>query len=410
LSRKKPIGVDTSSRSGRKTIHQSSEEVHVARERTTWAIITGEYPPQPGGVSGYSWVVAHALAATGDDVHVFAPGVGLAELESPVRVHRLSDIFGAKGRRELYAGLDALPSPRRALLQFVLQAFGMRAVNLPFIWSLRRLRGYPLWMYFHEFALDDNPAESYPRRFQAFMTRMLARQASRWADIAFVSIPAWTPFVKRAAPNLPIFWLPIPSNIATTPDLTVVAELSARFRSGAGGPLIGHFGTYRMRDSRRFLEQILPALCRADANRRVLLLGRGSDKFATLLIEHEPALADRIVGLGDLDSQALANHLAACDLLLQPYAEGVTTRRGSFFAALALGVPTVTTLGPLSEDLWSESGAAFFGPPDDIPATIAIIDSALADSAARHRVGERARDLYMSRFDVSHTVQELRTR
>ena len=38
-----------------------------------WHILTGEYPPQPGGVSDYSRMVAHGLAAAGDEVVVWAP-------------------------------------------------------------------------------------------------------------------------------------------------------------------------------------------------------------------------------------------------------------------------------------------------------------------------------------------------
>jgi glycosyltransferase involved in cell wall biosynthesis len=374
----------------------------------TWAIVTGEYPPQPGGVSGYTWVVAHALAAAGDEVHVFAPPAGAAELPSPVHVHRLSDTFGPRGLRELRAGLAALPAPRRVLLQFVLQAFGMRAVNYPFIRALHSLHGYPLWIYFHEFALDDNPAESLPRRAQAYLTRMLARMASRAADRAFVSTPAWSPLIAAAAPHVPIAWVPIPSNIATSANAAESARIGAHYRTAPGAPLIGHFGTYRMRDSQQFLREAMPAVCAGAPDRSIVLLGRGSDAFAAGLRADHPEIAGRIHGAGDLESQELADHLAACDLLVQPYSDGATTRRGSLFAALALGVPAVTTLGPLSEDLWKSSGAAFFAPPNDVPATLALVDTALADPELRRRVGVQARELYMRRFDVAHTVEHLR--
>ena len=40
---------------------------------TRWVLITGEYPPAPGGVSDYSSMVARGLAEAGDEVHVWAP-------------------------------------------------------------------------------------------------------------------------------------------------------------------------------------------------------------------------------------------------------------------------------------------------------------------------------------------------
>jgi glycosyltransferase involved in cell wall biosynthesis len=244
---------------------------------------------------------------------------------------------------------------------------------------------------------------------QAFGTRVLARMASRSADLAFVSTPAWTPLIAAAAPQLPVRWQPIPSNIATTANAVRAAALAERYRSARGGALLGHFGTYRMRDARHFLERLLPVFCLRADDRSVVLLGRGSDAFAASLIAAHPLLAGRIHGVGDLAADDLADHLCACDVLVQPYSDGATTRRGSLFAALALGVPTVTTAGRLTEDLWHESGAAYFAPPDDIDATLALIEEALAQTDARRAIGERARALYMSRFDVAHTVEMLRS-
>jgi glycosyltransferase involved in cell wall biosynthesis len=78
------------------------------------------------------------------------------------------------------------------------------------------------------------------------------------------------------------------------------------------------------------------------------------------------------------------------------------------FAGLALGVPTVTTLGPLSEDLWAASDAALFAPPNDVAAMVALAETALADPQLRADLGARARALYQSRFDVARTVEALR--
>jgi hypothetical protein len=39
----------------------------------TWHILTGEYPPQPGGVSDYTRQLARALVDAGDSVEVWAP-------------------------------------------------------------------------------------------------------------------------------------------------------------------------------------------------------------------------------------------------------------------------------------------------------------------------------------------------
>ena len=48
-----------------------------------WAVLTGEYPPQPGGVSDYTRLVAEGLAAVGDEVAVYAPPQGLGPDSAP---------------------------------------------------------------------------------------------------------------------------------------------------------------------------------------------------------------------------------------------------------------------------------------------------------------------------------------
>ena len=55
--------------------------------------------------------------------------------------------------------------------------------------------------------------------------------------------------------------------------------------------------------------------------------------------------------------QALADHIGACDLLIQPYPDGISSRRTSAMAGLALGIPVITTTGSLTESLWAETRA-----------------------------------------------------
>ena len=59
-----------------------------------WAVLTGEYPPDPGGVSDYTRSVASALARAGDVVHVWTPQTEGAPPSDPgVRLHVLADGF-----------------------------------------------------------------------------------------------------------------------------------------------------------------------------------------------------------------------------------------------------------------------------------------------------------------------------
>ena len=77
----------------------------------------------------------------------------------------------------------------------------------------------------------------------------------------------------------------------------------------------------------------------------VLLIGRGANRFRDSLLESNVDGEDRVAAAEDLPSKDVAAHLKACDLVVQPYPDGVSTRRSTAMAGLACGVPTVTNLG-----------------------------------------------------------------
>ena len=89
---------------------------------------------------------------------------------------------------------------------------------------------------------------------------------------------------------------------------------------------------------------------------RVVCLGRNSDTFVARLEARVPALRGRLVASGAVALAEVAARLRACDLVVQPYPDGVTSRRTSVMAALVNGCPTVTTVGALTEELWADEG------------------------------------------------------
>src|SRR5215212_3750516 len=103
----------------------------------TFHLLTGEYPPEAGGVGDYTQLLAHGLAARGCGVHVWSPGAVSAN-DRGVHLHRLPDAFGHGSRKILEAGLTA--SPGCVLLQYVPNALGARGANLRFCLWLLTLR------------------------------------------------------------------------------------------------------------------------------------------------------------------------------------------------------------------------------------------------------------------------------
>jgi glycosyltransferase involved in cell wall biosynthesis len=372
-----------------------------------WQMLTGEYPPQPGGVSDYSRLVAHALADAGDRVTVWAPPCAAPDEAYPgVEVRRLPDNFGRRSRQLLDRYLDALPGPRRLLVQYVPHAFGCKAANVPFCFWLRSRRRDALWIMFHEVAYPRGVAYSMAENALSVVTRWMAAIVGRAAQRIFVSIPAWQPLVRSIiATDTSIQWMPIPSSVPFVADPSGTALIRARV--GQGHPLIGHLGTYG-RLIQPMLRASLPALL-AGTDCRILLLGRGGDGFRDLLIGDHPDLASRIVAPGEQPADELSRYVSACDVMLQPYPDGISSRRTSIMVALSHGRPAVTTFGHLSEAFWTDCGAVVLAPARDPGALADATANLIADPIRLRELSVRARAMYAERFDLVHTVERLRS-
>jgi hypothetical protein len=294
-------------------------------------------------------------------------------------------------------------------VQYTPYAFAARGINLALpLWLRARASRERVTVMFHEVM--------YPVRAGQPLRHNLLGRAHRWmatmlvgaAHRALVSTPRWTRILRDSCgATCPIEWAPVPSNLPTAADPARVADVRARFVQPAG-LLVGHFGTYGP-----LIASLLAPIVRrllADEGRRMILIGRGSRDFCVKLTASHPSLRGRLVATGVLREHETAAHLAACDLLVQPYPDGVTTRRSSIMAGLALGVPTVTNSGELTEALWADEAAVSLAPGPDPSSIIEHADALIGDAARRRALSPRARLLYRDRFAVERTVEILRAR
>jgi len=374
-----------------------------------WHILTGEYPPQPGGVSDYSALLAAGLAATGAEVHVWTgPGDAPAAVEG-ITVHRDGGRWSPADLGRLGAALDAFPSPRRLVVQYTPNAWGYKGLNLGFCrWLLgrSRTRGDLVRVMFHEVAYPFELRGRPTRWVLAAVHRLMARVLMKASTYVDVSIPQWGVMLRRCAPDVrcTIGWRPVPSNIPVLDDPAGVA--AARRRVAPGGELIvGSFSAFSSLTG-PLLAEVLPRVLRAGPGRVGLLIGHGGDRMAARLIEAHPDLNGRLTATGTLPPADVSRHLQACDLMIQTYPDGVTSRRTSLMAALAHGVATVTNAGRHTEPVWAEAGAVGLarGGGGDLSRTA---ERLLSDRSERARVAAAGRALYERRFAIGRTVEVL---
>jgi glycosyltransferase involved in cell wall biosynthesis len=367
-----------------------------------WHILTGEYPPSACGVGDYTALLARALADAGDTVDVWVADSHASGTESTVTVHALPDRFGSGARTALDAALDA--SPGIVLLQYVPNVLGARGANLAFCRWLRdrRRRGDDIRVMFHEpymYFSFRRPWISFLALAQRVMASTLIEASTR----VYFSTDQWHRYLRPHAASQ-VATLPIPSTITHDPDPRVCAEFRDRFTSNPG-PVVGHFGTYGA-DVATELETVLRELLRRHPQINVALIGANGANFRQQLAGSLDA--NSIVATNRLTAPEVAAALAACDVLLQPYPDGATTRRTSLMAGLRQGVATVTTSGFLTEALWRKAGAVALAPAGDVRGLVTAVERLLASSRERLAQAERGRVAYAEHFSMDRTVAGLR--
>jgi glycosyltransferase involved in cell wall biosynthesis len=230
------------------------------------------------------------------------------------------------------------------------------------------------------------------------MLTMLLTGAQR----VWTAIPAWIDVMRPWSPgreDLSFCWLPVPSTLRVSPPAEVIRQSRV---------LIGHFGTYQPA-IQRTLADLLPMLLAEVPEARIELLGRGSEQLVEKLRVRLADQVFRVSASGELDAAALSQRLQACDLLVQPYPDGASTRRTTLMAALSHGIPVVTTTGRLTEGFWRDSDAIATVCAGDVEGMARLVAAVAHDPNRREAMAASARATYDARFDLRHTIHALRS-
>jgi glycosyltransferase involved in cell wall biosynthesis len=382
-----------------------------------WTILTCEYPPGCGGVGDYTAQVAAALAAAGDKVTVVCPprvdGGLPARDNTAVEVVVLNDTYGRAGRQAIDARLDAAsPTDESPLLvQYVPTGFGLRGANIPFSRWLQARSERPnsdIRVMFHEPYFEYTWSPLHQNALAA-AERVMAKALLRAASRVYLSTDTWRRYLAPHGPARGIAGfetLPIPSAIPRCDDVDA-AKRCRRDLLGRSQQLVGHFGTFGAHIAPMLSEVVSELLIRC-GHLSAVFIGAGSDRFADRLKRVRSALSGRVHGTGRLDASAAAATIAACDLLLQPYPDGVTTRRTSTMAGLINGRPILTTSGHLTEPVWNETHAVALVNAHDTTTFVAAALELLECDNDRSRLAERGERTYAQRFTLARTIRSLR--
>lgn len=354
-------------------------------------LITGEYPPLPGGVGDFSAQLAAALAAHGAEVHVLTDARCAAAPPQPgVTVHPLVRRWGW-GALPLARAWALRQGVQVAHVQYQAAAYGLGA-PIHFIFDALTVPGV---VTFHDLRIPYLFPKAGGLRVAAI------NHLARSARAVILTDPADEAELRRRGIPRPLTHIPIGSNIAPAPPPGYDRHAwRAQHGVGEADWLVGYFGFLNHSKGGDTLIAALARLRQAGHPATLALIGGAvgaSDptdaqfgaQVAEAIARH--GLEPQLRRTGYVDAAGVSAWLLACDVLALPYRDGVSLRRGSLMAALAHGCAVVSTQASTLDPRLQDGANLCLVPPADPAALAEAVHALCADPARRARLGTAAR-------------------
>ncbi len=356
-------------------------------------IVSGEYPPMVGGVGACSQILARRLQDCGHELQLFSDSrarsadIPLSGTASSWNLRTMSAIRGwARQQR-----LDIVN------LQFQTAAFSMS----PWIHFLPRFLGsLPLVTTFHDLRVPWLFPKAGILRQQAVW--WLARHSAAVICTNHEDCSSLQGRVQSCR------MVPIGSNI---PDAQPQGFNRGSWRKKAGldedDVLLTWFGLVNHSKGLELLLNSLAGMCaKGVAVRLVLIGGETGDSDRSNVVAQgkleqllaRPVLKDHVEHTGFLPEAQVSAWLRAGDLVVLPYLDGASFRRGSLMAAICHGCAILTTTPGVGIPEFVHGENLWLVPAGDEVALEDGLKHLVSSPAVRKKLGAGARRL-AARFD-----------
>jgi glycosyltransferase involved in cell wall biosynthesis len=361
-------------------------------------IITGEFPPMPGGVGDFTRGLAEHISAHGHDVHILSrPGSYSANL----------DVGAVNGW-----GLGCLPAIRRWV-----QRLGLSIVNLqyqtaaydmsPFIHFLPAAIGVPLITTFH----DLRHPYLFPKA-GALRDWIVLRLARKSAGVITTNQEDDQRLGRLPNRRLIPIGSSIPKTICNRDDL---ATQPGPARADDEAFILGHFGFVK---EIKGLDYLLEAMARLRADghdirlqfiggRRNIVDSSEDDTYLAGLDSRITyhGLDERVASTGYLPQHEVATRFGAVDLMVLPFTDGASFRRSSLIAAIHCGCAILTTEPLTPVHCFAHGKNLWLVPPRSAGALEKAILALMRDRAKLDQLRKGAAAL-SNRFDWDEIARE----
>ena len=360
-------------------------------------LVTGEYPPMQGGVADYTRELARALVRLGHEVGIFTSQQAAPTPDARIVYFPQMAGWGWELWRELDRVL-AQWQPDVVHFQYQTAAFDMHpAVNL---WAWRPWKQSfqaQTAVTFHDLLSPYLFPKAHWLGVRNWVTHTLARSV----DVAITTNPEDTDRLRVVRPD--VMEIPIGSNIADAPPADFRKEVwRAQWGIPAQAPLLCYFGFLNASKGGEMLVDVLNNLVDKGLDAHLLMIGGrvgASDatnyaylqKVEARILKYQ--LSQRVHWTDHIPDTQVSAAFHCADVCLLPYQDGASYRRGSFMAALAHGMPIVTTPPQVVYPDLVHGQTVLFAPAHDARAMSEAVAQLLRDEKQRQRLGENARHL-----------------
>ena len=310
-----------------------------------------------GGVGAFTREIAREFSKNGNEVHIIT-----SRLAKPPGADRsLWDIKEPYdlGYAQLHARINRWWWPDMSTIAQIADRFDLQLINIQYQaaaydmnipainflpWRLRELS--KTVVTFHDLRVPYLfPKAGWLRR------KVLHRLAYSADGVIATNAEDFALLLKLGVEPARMTKLPIGSNIAAhEPDRDAINKVRSENLERENGVLLGYFGFL---NESKGADLLVETLSKLPAQFELVFIGGQTGSSDTsknrrflkgLKDEIEELDIDRRVHWsGFLEEEEVSTYLHACDIVVMPYRDGVSLRRGTLMAALAHGRPIITT-------------------------------------------------------------------
>ena len=365
-------------------------------------LVTGEYPPMEGGVGAFTQELAKAMAASGHEIHIITCKAArpeqkkrkVGELFNPIDIQFAQ--FHPRVKKWRWPALAEVVDVAIRFeldivnIQYQAAAYHMRSPAINFLpWRLNHV--VKTAVTFHDLRVPYLFPKAGGLRKTA--VHFMAKQADGVIATNPEDCAELTQFLKT-----PVSQIPIGSNITTyTPNFMEIAEARELLGVGADDCLLGYFGFL---NESKGANTLIAALALLPASTHLVFIGGqtgasdpdNNQSFLGQLHQQidDLNLTDRVHWTGFVDDRRVSTFLHTADMMVMPYRDGVSLRRGTLMAALAHERPLISTFSQTPTPELSHGENCWLVPVDDAAALAQAVQTLWSDPDLRAKLGAGA--------------------